>query len=327
MAVVGLLLAAVAAAAAIAVCARRNGTPGDVPGATPTPAPRTVAIPTPVKIITWNIQYGSDRGGDLNGWPRRKALLRAAVQAARPGILCTQEALAGQIEFLARALPNHSYSGVGRDDGRKRGEHCAIFYEKRRFALLASGTFWLNDTPEKPGRAWGERYNRICTWVRLRDRSSGRAFFVFNTHFPLVAAAREKAARLLVERIAARKPADPVLLTGDFNCPPGSAPWRAFGAAGLFNSAKAAGREPGAATYHKFGFPLLCIDGVFASAEWVARRYEVVTGASKRAYPSDHFGVVVEILLVRGSPPLATNPAAVSSAPPLAGPRAPAPSP
>ena len=244
----------------------------------------------PVKVISWNIQYGSEGGSDPNSWPQRKEALRAALESAKPDILCTQEALDGQVEFLAKVVASHGHAGVGRDDGKKQGEHCAIFYDQKRFELLDGGTFWLSDTPDQPGRAWGEEYNRICTWVRLKEQASGGAFFVFNTHFPLKAEAREKAAGLLVERLQARKPAEPVILAGDFNCGPDSPPWKTIEAAGLVNSAKAAGSSPGAATYHKSGFPLICIDGIFASAEWVAKKHEVVTGALKGAYPSDHFG-------------------------------------
>ncbi len=271
---------------------------GSLAGESTNPVPAKAAT---LKIITWNIQYGSDGGADPNGWPGRKDALRAALAAAGPDILCTQEALQGQIEFLATALPGHSHSGVGRDDGRNKGEHCAIFYDRRRFQLLDSGTFWLSDTPEKPGRAWGEQFNRICTWVRLEDKVSDRGFFVFNTHLPLVEEARERAARLLVERVRTRKPADPVILTGDFNCMPGSTPWKIFEAVGLANSEEVAGKKPGTPTFHKSGIPLYCTDGICSTSEWTASKHEVIPGASNRVYPSDHFAVASTLEL---KPPL-----------------------
>jgi endonuclease/exonuclease/phosphatase family metal-dependent hydrolase len=86
--------------------------------------------------------------------------------------------------------------------------------------LSDSGTFWLSDTPWKPGsRTWGNEIPRVAAWLRLIDRSTHRGFYVFNTHWDhRHQGSRERAAVLMAQRIDARKhPHEPVALMGDFN--------------------------------------------------------------------------------------------------------------
>ena len=63
----------------------------------------------------------------------------------------------------------------------------------------------------------------MVTWVRLRERATGREFFLWNTHLDNESEpARQKAAALLRDRLAPLDPAVPVILTGDFNCAAGA---------------------------------------------------------------------------------------------------------
>ena len=83
-----------------------------------------------------------------------------------------------------------------------------------------NGTFWLSETPEKPGSiSWGNASTRLCSWARLLDRKTGAGFYLFNTHWDHRAQpSRLKSAALLLERIDTRTHQDePVILTGDFN--------------------------------------------------------------------------------------------------------------
>ena len=117
------------------------------------------------------------------GWPIRKKAIEIALAGTKPDILCVQEALEEQVMFLAAILPGHRRVGVGRDDGRSAGEHCSIFFDRTRFEELGGGTFWLEEPADLPPAAelrMGPK--RICTWARLRDRRTGRAFRVYNTH-------------------------------------------------------------------------------------------------------------------------------------------------
>ncbi len=186
--------------------------------------PASKSDPDAIRVVSWNLHRGQDRGPPWLrcGWPEHRRPLLTALRHAAPEILCVQEALPDQVAFLEAALSGHRRAGVGRDDGRDGGEHCAIFFDAARFTRLGGGTFWLEEPADEPPGPTRLGPKRICTWVRLRDRRLGRTFRVYNTHLYLTASMRQAAARLILSRIAAGDPTDPVLLAGDFNAPPGS---------------------------------------------------------------------------------------------------------
>jgi endonuclease/exonuclease/phosphatase family metal-dependent hydrolase len=107
---------------------------------------------------------------------------------------------------------------IGRDDGAKDGESCAILYLKDRYELADSGTFWFSDTPSKPSTSWGNWHLRICSWVRLINKADGRGLYVYNLHLDHKSQkSRENSAKLLAKMISQRKVKDPYIAMGDFN--------------------------------------------------------------------------------------------------------------
>ena len=199
-----------------------------------------------VRVVTWNILCGSVRGTpwSRHGWAVRKDALRSALEAAKPDILCVQEALPEQVESVAGMLPGHRRVGVGRDDGRSSGEHCAIYFDKSRFQELGLGTFWLEEPADLPPSSTMLGPKRICTWVRLRDGRSGHCLRVFNLHAYLTESARVRSVRLILDRIASGDSTDAVLVAGDFNATPDAPDRRLFDASGLISSGKLAGKRP-----------------------------------------------------------------------------------
>ena len=149
--------------------------------ATAVPGPRTDLAT--IRVLTWNIHCGQETGPRWKrfDWSRRKTALAAALRDASADLVCVQEARAEQVAFLERLLPAHDRAGVGRCGG-SAGEHCAIFFSRERFALLDGGTFWLKEPCGAPGGASLLTLKRICTWVRLRERTGGRCLRVYNTH-------------------------------------------------------------------------------------------------------------------------------------------------
>jgi len=171
-----------------------------------------------LSLLTFNIRYATAADGP-NAWERRADFVAEVIREADADVVGLQEALRGQLDHLAAALPRYAEIGVGRDDGRTRGEHSTILYDSARFAVAESGTFWLSDTPEMPGSMhWGNRITRVCTWARLVEKATGRAVYVYNTHLDHESQpSRERSVRLIAERIAAHTHADPVVLMGDLN--------------------------------------------------------------------------------------------------------------
>ena len=116
-------------------------------------------------------------------------------------------------------MSHHKYVGVGRDDGNKKGEYCAIFFNEKKYKLLEESTFWLSENPDKVSIGWDAALERICTYALLKNIKDGNKIWVFNTHFDHVGnTAREESAKLLLEKIQMLNiNEDPVLLIGDFN--------------------------------------------------------------------------------------------------------------
>jgi len=168
-------------------------------------------------VMSFNVRYGAADDGE-NNWDKRKDLAYEVVRRQNPDVIGLQEALRSQIDDIRAALPAYGEIGVGREDGKTKGEYSAILYRKDRFEVNDSGTFWLSDTPEVPGSiTWGNACTRVCTWARFLPKS-GKPFYLFNTHLDHIAQlAREKGMALILSRLSGRKYQDPIILTGDFN--------------------------------------------------------------------------------------------------------------
>lgn len=175
-----------------------------------------------LRLMSFNVRYENGEDAGSRAWRNRIIGAVRMIRDERPDVIGVQEALHGQAADLWASLPDYEFFGAGRDDGRRAGEYSGIFYRRDRFEADASdgGTFWLSDTPEKPGsKTWGNKIPRTATWLRLVDRSTGRGFYIFNTHWDhRHQGSRERSGQLLAERIRSRrKPYEPLVLLGDFN--------------------------------------------------------------------------------------------------------------
>ena len=118
---------------------------------------------------TFNIRYDTPRDS-INQWSNRAPVVSSLIRFHQFDILGTQEGLKHQLDDIEKDLPEYDRYGVGRDDGISKGEHSAIFYKREKFTVLDSGDFWLNEHPDKPGFGWDSRHNRICTWLKLKEK-------------------------------------------------------------------------------------------------------------------------------------------------------------
>ncbi|MCF7974353.1 MAG: endonuclease/exonuclease/phosphatase family protein [Phycisphaerae bacterium] len=181
-------------------------------------APLCAASPDTLSIMTFNIRYGS-AGDGPNHWDLRKDLVFSVLEDQQPDVVGLQEALKFQIDQMTGAVPGYTVIGVGRDDGKTKGEYSALLYRTDRFDVLNSSTFWLSETPSVvASMSWNTACTRICTWALFKDKTSERRFYVYNLHLDHVSQeARVKGVKLVLERIAQRKTLAPAFVTGDFN--------------------------------------------------------------------------------------------------------------
>lgn len=178
-----------------------------------------------VKVLSYNIKY--DNVNDtVNNWNDRKEAMVELLDYYEPGIIGMQEVLDHQLTYLDENLSDYTFIGVGRDDGKKKGEYSPILYNTKKFKLLKNETFWLSETPHEISVGWDASMERICTYGVFVDIESGKQFMVFNTHFDHIGTvAREKSAELIVTKIKEINSNKlPVVLMGDLNLSPNETP-------------------------------------------------------------------------------------------------------
>lgn len=180
--------------------------------------PRLVAETLELNVMSFNIRYGTAKDGE-NSWPNRRELVFDVVRSHRPDVLGLQEALRFQVDEILETLPEYEGFGVGRDDGKAKGEHSTILFLKDRFRRVAGATFWLSDTPQVvASKSWGNDTTRVCTWVRLIEKDSELPITVYNVHLDHRSQrSRERAVELVADRIRSRSGLDPFVVLGDFN--------------------------------------------------------------------------------------------------------------
>jgi endonuclease/exonuclease/phosphatase family metal-dependent hydrolase len=185
-----------------------------------------IAEPAAIRIMSFNIRNSRAKEKQSeNYWsdkehPRRERTIRV-IRKSEPDLLGVQEARPDQVNDLKEALSEYTFYGVGRDDGKSAGEFSGIYYRTDRFTQTGAGSFWLSDTPEKPGTSFYKALGacaRIASWVRLKDKATGGEFVFLNMHWDHISQpARESSALLVRERLASLAGNLPWIVTGDFN--------------------------------------------------------------------------------------------------------------
>lgn len=176
--------------------------------------------PTLLRCCTFNIRLkndGDDKAGF--GWNVRRDRVANYIREKAIDVVGMQEVLHPQLLDLLERLPQYDYVGVGRADGKTRGEYSPIFFLKEKFEVLDKGNFWLSETPDVPGsKGWDAAIERIASYAKLKDKATGKIFMAVNTHFDHVGVmARRESAKLIMKKIQEIVGNRPAVVTGDFN--------------------------------------------------------------------------------------------------------------
>jgi endonuclease/exonuclease/phosphatase family metal-dependent hydrolase len=221
-----------------------------------------------MRVMTYNIRNSGANDGP-NRWELRRDLWVNIVRKFDPDLLGVQEVLADQYDHLKEQFPDYTPAGVAREDGGRSGEWALILYRRDRFDPIENGDFWLSQSPTVAGsRSWDAACCRLCTWVKLRDKQTGRDLIHANVHLDHVGEiARRESATLLVsefQRIANAQTA--IILTGDFNSTEIDEPYAILARSGLLDSYRAAHpiRTDDESSYHEFGEP-----GIGMRIDWI----------------------------------------------------------
>lgn len=252
-----------------------------------------------LKIATFNLRMDTPSDGE-NAWLHRKDMVNDLIRFYGFDLFGTQEGFTYQLNDILR-LSDYRFIGVGRDDGKDAGEHCAIFYRSDRFKVLDQGDFWLSEHPEKPGRGWdGTCCNRICTWGKFEDLKNHKQFYFFNVHYEYEGdVARRESSNLMISRITSIAGNQPVFLTGDFNAFPTEEPIRILNDSGFLNDSYKITKEAPfgpVCTYHGYDSTVKTeerLDYIWVTDSIQIDKYGVLTNTLYGHTPSDHFPVMV----------------------------------
>ena len=255
----------------------------------------------PLRVMSYNIRLDIESDG-INRWSERREQFIGQLRLMQPAILGLQEVVPGQKADLEAALPGYEFLGVARDDGRAKGEFSNLAVDRKVFRVQSSGTFWLSPTPDVPSKGWDAAYPRIATWAKLVRRSDGRRFLALNTHFDHVGqTALLESARQIVRWIDThRTPDETVVVTGDFNAEPGTAPLRVL--ADRLRDSRMVSKTPPVGPEATFNAFVLVppdsrrIDYVLVDPSVSVERYAVLAWHGDGGRPaSDHYPVVADL--------------------------------
>ncbi len=249
-----------------------------------------------IRVMSFNIRCTNV---GLRGQKARTNDVVATILNGMPDSLGVQEATPQWMETLNTELGDkYAYVGEGRNGGNK-GEYSAIFYLKDKYSVVDSGTFWLSETPDEISKGWDAAFNRICTWVVLENKDTGKKYIHMNSHFDHKGEdARSNSLKMIIEKSEEYEDI-PAVFTADMNVKEGSFNYKEIAEASIFKDTKYTAKNVQEyITYHD-RFPEehagWVIDYCFANEGFKAINYGVVTESPSEYFVSDHFPVYADL--------------------------------
>lgn len=249
-----------------------------------------------LRVMSCNVRCISPTDLGKKSWFYRADLIMQGIEKEQPSVIGFQEATKWQYSYLCDTLSSYDSVITYRDDAFN-SEGCPIFYRSDMYTLIDKGSFWLSETPDVMSKSWGAQFNRVCSYVILKDNATGTEFVVFNTHLSHVSdEARINGIQVVLDKIA-EFGSKPAVLMGDLNAKEDSETYKS--ATNNFYDAKYQTENTmTSCTYQDWGEQLdrECIDYVMISKQGLkVNSYKVVTDTYDGVYSSDHFPLSVSI--------------------------------
>lgn len=246
-----------------------------------------------LKILSYNLRCCDDPNG--HSIAERAPRVLDVIKDYDPDVMGFQEVVPKWMENLKSLDEYFDHLLVYR--APKSLEGTPIYWRKDRFDLVDSKSFWLSETPERSSMGWpdGMGCPRICCYVALKHKETGKVFHYFNTHFDGGNQCARESAQLIVRRAEALGDV-PVFCTADFNFPPNSAGWHSMHT--YFDDVRnVIAPDNNQATlncYEPQGdrLPWLIDFGFFRGKGVKPTEYEVITRLYDGKFPSDHYGMI-----------------------------------
>lgn len=266
-----------------------------------------------LRVMSFNVRGARFLDGE-NAWERRAELNVETIRRCTPDLIGFQELELDHLMTYQQHLPEYEYwLGLKTSSNKPPYEYVAIFWKAEHLVLLNAGGFWLNEMPHAFAPGWDAACTRVANWARLRIVDTGREFLFLNTHLDHVGEeARVNGSQLILQRLSALEADDlPVIVSGDFNCNPGSPAYKLFMEHGFVDTYQTTGNrddEP-SNTFHAFGRLNAKTGkqkGEILRIDWILLRdlvgrigpksSEIVRDARPPLYPSDHYPVMTEFV-------------------------------
>lgn len=167
------------------------------------------------RVMSYNVKNGVN---GIQAVSYREKYVCSEIAEYLPDSVGTQETSVLWRTELSKQLGEiYAMVGTGREGG-DIAESNSILYRKDKFELSDSGTFWLSETPDVPGsKSWDSKYTRICTWVVLKNKETGKQYAHVNTHLDYSSVlCQRNQAELVINKVKELSLQYPTVLTGDF---------------------------------------------------------------------------------------------------------------
>ncbi len=248
-----------------------------------------------LRVVSFNIRCCDDPNG--HSIPERAPRLDAVVSPLDADLIGLQESTPIWMEYIEKYFGDKYGIFYKNRSSVAPFESTPVLWKKDKFDCLKKGYFWFSDTPDDESRGWDERYNfpRICTYVILKDKESGKEFVFMSAHLGFGDTCQIKSCALVHDY--AKKLSDlPSFIVGDFNMTPKSPAYAVM--TQKFTDVNAVTAKDMSTTFHAYKDeerPDAHIDFCFVDDSITPISQQIIDTKVDGKYPSDHFGLNIEL--------------------------------
>lgn len=247
-----------------------------------------------LKVISFNIRYCDDENG--YSIKERAPRLKEVISNYDVDIIGFQEYTPAWEEYIKQDFGD-KYEIFNKYRSENSKESSPILWNKEKFECIKTGFFWLSDTPEVESRGWDERYNcfRMCVYVILRDKESGKVFTAMNTHFGFGDNGQMKSVELIYE-YSKKISSFPTFVIGDFNMRPDSFAYSLMSK--IFTDVNALTENDLRTTFHGYNPEKITnehIDYCFINEALKPVSQNIIDDVVDGMFPSDHYGLYIKM--------------------------------